>query len=188
MNRVLGFFLFIIFQITCNGQATYIEFHDVSPRYNMSEYMEEQVPVICPDCPDGKGPPLTTAENKRNQAAAAWRSRIEKILKENCRYDSARNYYNVTDSFLALIRSEYYIWFLKSANKVLFIGPNQNSSSPEYKFNSHDSIAGTIRYRVVCKDCQYPKRKTLYYIFYYDNKGLILRHGLAALNQKYKRK
>jgi hypothetical protein len=185
MSRTVFIFITQFWVSICNSQASYFDFQDVTHGNGISEYSCVDQ-VSCADC--DKQPSLSAAQLKHNELAAAWQARGRRMLKEECLYDSVYHYYLATDSFLKLIRSEYYFWFFGNVKDRIFKGPNQNSSSPEYVFSPGDSAVGTVRYRVVCRDCPYPKKRPLYYIFYYDSKGDIVRHGLAYLDKKSKRK
>jgi hypothetical protein len=184
MNKLLFVFFFILFHLLSNAQNPYIEYNDVRPVLKSFDDITE-ISALCQDCPNSH-PDAGTG--KHNQIVRSWYARFEKIRNEQCKYDSMHHYYLATDSFLRLVRSEYYQMIVGNLTKYIFIGPNQNSSSPEYIFNQEDEAVLTARYRLICKDCPYSKKKPLYYIFYYNAKGNIVKHGLAYMDEKRKRK
>ena len=106
--------------------------------------------------------------------------------KYGLKYDG-RGSYRVTESFLKDTRSLFYTYYTHSGVTYKYpegmMGPDQNATSPEYKFSKGDSAVGTVRYRVVCSDCPYPPKRIHYYIFFYNKKGIIVRHGLAYLKK-----
>ena len=153
---------------TCNmsmGQSLYIVLKDVNPIYKSTYDLSCCVGAACADCIE-QMPELPPT--KHDTMVLDWWSKSSILKLKGLKYDTTNNCYNTRDSILFLLRSEYYSAFIDygNNNSRVFGGPNQNKSSPEYEFSIGDSAISTIRYRIVCTDCPYPKKKKLYYIFY----------------------
>jgi hypothetical protein len=176
---VLGILVFT--SNACMGQNPYTALKDVAPIYKSVNDLNCCGGVICDDCSE-RMPELPPS--KHDTMVLNWWNKAVILKLKGLKYDSINNCYNTCDSVLYLLRSEYYSAFIDyGRNNNVFGGPNQNKSSPEYVFSAGDSAVGTIRYRVVCRDCPYPKKNKLYYIFYYDKYKRMVRHGLAYLKK-----
>ncbi len=173
-----------MFENCVTAQSLYILYKDVAPVFKIGDEIMIINKISCDHCPGG-GPQLDSASITHNQKVHEWYRTAESLKSNGFKYDSLHGYYITCDSVLRLVRSEYYvaIQMYSYKNGNVFGTPNQNKSSPECKLDKGDSAVGTIRYRVVCTDCPYPKKKKLYYIFYYDKNGAAVRHGLAYLKK-----
>ena len=185
MNKIGLLVLFFVITYHSIGQSSYVEYYTVKPKYPPNYEMKIIQQMSCHHCPEG-APPLDSNSLKENQKAEEFSKQVGKLKSIKIKYDSLHGFYLTQNSILNTFRTEYYSSFVKDLKGNPFSGPNQNSSSPEYKTYVGDSAVGTIRYRVVCKDCPYPKRRNLYYIFFYNKEGVILRHGLAKLKRARK--
>ena len=170
--------------MACLAQNQYKMLLDIKPTILADSSEHILVNYGCGDCDHPRHSIDTVINLRHNQQ---WVSQFDALKTKGWHYDTTGEYYILSDSFLHTIRSIHYSIFINNPYKSLGLGANQNAHSLEYIFNTGDSAIGTIRYRVVCPDCPYPKRRKLYYIFYYDKNGLVVRHGLAYLRKGAKR-
>ncbi|MCW3128275.1 MAG: hypothetical protein JWO03_3933 [Bacteroidetes bacterium] len=179
-------FLNCLIAAACMAQKPYAMLCDLKPVATGRD-MDVVSSAGCLDCDAVlHGPDTATATRlKRNKE---WMSAYDALKAKGWHYDSAKAYHIASDSFLRAIRSTHYSILLNRPYASLGLGKDQNSSSPECQFSSEDGVIGTVRFRVVCSDCPYSKRKTLYYIFAYGKSGIVVRHGLAELKSSHKPK
>jgi hypothetical protein len=183
MIKSLNVILFCIFSCCLVGQQQYTFVRDVSPTIKGNEYqfMLLQGSTLC----DGCSGHLDSSAIKHNQPIEDWWNKARINHSQAMVLDRTRNLYHAIESSLRLMRSEYYSFYLKKniKDREYFAYYDQNASSPEFTLDKGDSAVGTVRYRVVCTDCPYPKRWKLYYIFFYNQKGIVVRHSLAYLKK-----
>ncbi len=172
--------LWFVFQ--SKSQSLYIEYYSIKPQYPPNYQKKEFGGVICSHCP-GETFHLDSIHSMENEKAIKFNKTVQKLRTIHIGCDSMQKVYRTQDSVLELFKSELFSAYTTDLLDYPFHGPNQNKSSPECKLNKGDSAVGTIRYRVVCIDCPFPKKRKLYYIFYYDKNGMIVRHGLAYLKK-----
>jgi hypothetical protein len=179
MYKINILFFLILLARYSPAQGSYIFYTDVKAGPDIEDAMGIISPITsshpCYACQDF---------TEHNRIADSLVNRYLDGYTFGVRYDS-RGFYRVTDSFLKDTRSLFYTKYANPGATYQYlkvmIGPDQNATSPEYKFSKGDSAVGTVRYRVVCTDCPYPPKRTHYYIFFYNKKGIIVRHGLAYL-------
>jgi hypothetical protein len=175
----------------CKAQSTYILYSDIKP---IARFRDDDIHINAGSCDDCDSlersyvDPNIIAHNLR--VKVRWDT-WDTAKARGWNYNQAKHRYIAKYAFINLMRSAYYYNYVKANKSMLTdtftprselsLGISQNVTSQESKLDSMET--GTIRYRVICKDCPYPKREKLYYIFYYDKNNLIIRHGLAELKK-----
>jgi hypothetical protein len=172
-------FLFIVYGFPVYSQYTQVNIRDTRVYYNPIDNVSADIGFGIESGEIVKAPLY--------DLAVARNDSFRLLLKWNWENDSIQKVVHAKSFFLREIESHYYSFFTgkycDTFYTVYFLGLHHNATSPEVKLGTGDSAVGTIRYSVICKGCHYPKKWLLYYIFYYNKKGSVVRHGLAYLKR-----
>jgi hypothetical protein len=175
MSKLLVTNLFLVLFLLGKSQSPYV-FITFKLPIHKSEYTNE---TYCCDH-------LNAGEIAVNRKVEVWLRRVDSFNSYAMMFDSVCLCYKTTDTVMKLLKSDFYYAYSYAGYKSidLFRGPNQNKFSPECKLSSQDSmVTNTVRYRLACKDCVYPKRRQMYYMFFNNKYGITVRHGLAYLKK-----
>ena len=106
-------------------------------------------------------------------------------LGAHWQYDKTLKAFKTDSSFIHRLSTKYYVLFIGNDPYGAFIDFNKGVGTiVREKFRRRKGkIVAYTAYPLICSDCNIETQTEPYYIFYYDKKGAVVRHGLAYLKK-----